>query len=255
MNAAPVPEIDPFGDVSSPLLYVMRAATERALAELVDCGIEPARPAVLVGPPGIGKSLLLHVAGKSISGGGPRAFVSYPALDTEDLCCWILDELRSPRFEDPVFAFEAYLGHLRVIGSAFLLLVDDLHLMPTETLRWLGRLVVSSKGEFRFIGSAINDPHSDEKIASLGPTCQKVLIESPMQQDESSRYVHERLHLAGATEAIRALFDRTTVAELHRLSGGIPRALNAAAARLLQPNPTTRSDPERFRNWWHVPIR
>lgn len=255
MNAIRDPEIDPFGDASSPSLYVMREATERALSELVGYGSEPARPAVLVGPPGIGKSLLLQVAGKSIDSVGSRVFVSFPSLDVENLCRWILDELRSPRFDDPVFAFEAYLGHLREIGSALLLLVDDLHLMPAETVHQLGRWVAASTGEFRLIASSISHPHCDEKITPLGPTCRKVLIKTPMQQDESLQYVRRRLELAGATDATRARFDVDTVAELHRVSGGVPRKLNVAAAQLLRRTPGVRSNSERFWKFWRTPIR
>ena len=66
MDATLEPDLDPFGDCVSPALYVMREATERALAELADCGLEPARPVVLVGPPGIGKSLLLQLTRKNL---------------------------------------------------------------------------------------------------------------------------------------------------------------------------------------------
>jgi general secretion pathway protein A len=237
VGAAPEPWIDPFGDTVSPSLYVARKATERALIELVECGTEPARPAVLLGPPGIGKTLLLRHVEESIPGIGYRVFLAYPSLDIDGLCAWIVNGLGSPRFEDPVFAFEACLAHLREVGSALLLLVDDLRAMPLETVRWLSRRALTSKGELRLIASALNDRHSLEKIAPLGPACETVLIESPMQPDESTRYVRERLELAGAPESTRARFDQTTVAELHRLSRGNPRELNAAAARLLMPHP------------------
>jgi type II secretory pathway predicted ATPase ExeA len=251
--ATPKLEIDPFGEVSGPSLYVMREATEHALAELLHCGGEPARPAVLLGPAGIGKSLLLQVAGRSIDDAGHCVFVSFPSLDTENLCRWILDQLECPRFEDPVFAFETYLGRLREIGSSLLLLVDDLHLMPTHTVHQLRRWIDNSRGEFRLIASAINDPQSYEKIAPLGPTCQQVLFKAPMQQDESSLYIKGRLDLAGAAAATRALFDRNTVAKLHRLSGGVPRELNAAAANHLRLPANGCSAPERSRKWRNTP--
>jgi type II secretory pathway predicted ATPase ExeA len=252
VDAFRAPEIDPFGEVSSPSLYVMRDATERALSELVGCGSEPA---ILVGPPGIGKSLLLQVAAKSVEGVGPCVFVSFPSLDTKNLCCWILDELRCPRFEDPVFAFEAYLAHLREIGTTLLLQIDDLHLMPAETIASLGRWVVASEGELRLIASAINDPQDGARFAPLGPACRRVAIQSPMEQEESSQYVHGRLDLAGAPEATRKRFNRSTVSKLHRVSGGVPRELNLAAAELLRAPPPPRGSAERFLKWWRSHIR
>jgi type II secretory pathway predicted ATPase ExeA len=237
VDSAPEPRIDPFGDTANPSLYVPREATERALIELVECGTEPARPAVLLGPPGIGKSLLLRRVEESIQDIEYRVFLAYPCLDTKGLCMWVLDSLRSPPFEDPVFAFEAYLAHLREVGSGLLLLIDELCAMPPDTLHWLSRYLLTSKGEFRLIASALDDPHSLERIAPLGPACETILVESPMQPEESAQYVRERLALAGVPESIRARFDQTTVAELHRLSGGNPRELNAAATRILMPHP------------------
>jgi len=240
LDATPRPPPDPFGDTVNTALYVAREATEHSLAALVVCAREPARPAVLVGPPGIGKSLLLRLAEQRLEGIGPRVFLPYACLDPDGLCTWILDRLRSPRFEDPVFAFEAYLSHLREIGSGLLLLLDDFFTMPLETVRWLGRCALNSKGELRLIASALDDPRSHERIASLGPGCETILLESPMQPGESTEYVHERLRQAGAPEAARSRFDPATVAELHRLSEGNPRELNSTAARLLIALPTVR---------------
>jgi type II secretory pathway predicted ATPase ExeA len=225
---------DPFGDTVNPSFYVPREATERILAELMDCGSEPAHPAVLVGPPGVGKSLLLRLVGKRLEGLGLRVSLVHPALDTEGLCLWILEGLGGTRFQDPVFAFEAYLAHLRESGSGILLLVDELYAMPLDSVRWLAHCVANSKGELRLIASALDEPSSAEKIALLGPACETILHGSPMYSDESQEYVRERLHHAGAPEATRALFDPSTVADLHERSGGNPRELNAAAARLLR---------------------
>jgi type II secretory pathway predicted ATPase ExeA len=141
--------------------------------------------------------------------------------------------LRSTRFQNSVFAFEAYLAHLRETGSGILLLVDDLSAMPLESVRWLARLAANSKGELRLIASASDDPASAERIALLGSACEAILHRSPMQDEESQAYVLERLRRARVSGVTRALFDPSTVAKLHDLSGGNPRELNAAAARLL----------------------
>jgi hypothetical protein len=146
---------------------------------------------------------------------------------------WVLDGLRSPEFEDPVFAFEAYLGHLRETGSCLLLLIDELSGMPLETVRWLGHLIANSKGELRLIATALENPLAYERIMPLGPACETIVLDSPMQPEESAEYLHRRLQRANAPEGIRDRFDPATVAELHRISGGNPRELNTAAVRLL----------------------
>jgi type II secretory pathway predicted ATPase ExeA len=212
---------------------VVRAATERALAALSECACEPARPAVLVGPPGTGKSLLLRLAAERLVGTHgieARAFLDYPLLDIPGLCMWVFDGIRSPHFEDPVYVFESYLGHLRAKGSSLLLVIDDLSGMPLETVNWLARHAAASKGELRLIAAALDLPSAYERIARLGPACETILMDFPMQAEESSEYVRERLRHADAPERTQARFDPATVSELHRISGGNPRELNTAAA-------------------------
>jgi type II secretory pathway predicted ATPase ExeA len=225
--------IDPFGAAVTPSFYVPREATERVLAELLECGSAMARPAVILGPPGIGKSLLLQLVARRLEGDGLHVFLAYPSLNTEDLCTWILERLDAPRFEDPVFAFEAYLCHLREAGASLLLLIDDLSEMPLETVRWLGRCLLNSKGELRLIASALDDLRYQERIVPLGPACETILLEAPMKLSESTKYLRERLNHADAPEATEARFDSATIAELHRCSGGNPREFNSAAAKLL----------------------
>ena len=232
--------IDPFGSVVAPSLYVSRDATERVLAELLDCGSEMARPAVILGPPGIGKSLLLQLVAERLAGHGPQVLLAYPRLNIEGLCTWVLDRLDGPRFEDPVFAFESYLCHLREIGSSLLLLIDDLSAMPLSTVRWLGSRALDSKGELRLIASALNDLSGQERIVPLGPACETILLETPMTLSESTKYLRERLQHAGAPEVAAARFDSATIAELHRCSVGNPREFNSAAGRLLMTLPTIR---------------
>jgi len=51
-----------------------------------------------------------------------------------------------------------------------------------------------------------------------------------LRRDETLAYIRHRLRVAGAT---RELFTRGALAELHRLSGGVPRVINVIADRTL----------------------
>ena len=67
--SSPIALPDPFGLTADPDGYVPRPATEEALAALLKTLREGRRPAALLGPPGLGKTLLQNAACSSYARG------------------------------------------------------------------------------------------------------------------------------------------------------------------------------------------
>jgi hypothetical protein len=79
---------DPFAPTADTERYLPRAASEAALAELEGALRDGATRILLHGPPGIGKTLLMHVLAKRSLSHFRLAEASYPALPPGDLCRW-----------------------------------------------------------------------------------------------------------------------------------------------------------------------
>jgi type II secretory pathway predicted ATPase ExeA len=229
---------DPFGPTANPEAYVPCEPMEAALFELVQTVRSERRAAAVSGPPGLGKTLLLHLLADRL---GPRirfVYIPYAALPPEELCTWALDLLGTQASDDPVAMLKAYGEHLRQQGSALLLLVDDAGAMPIDTARMLANLVASSDGGLRLAVASTDSPEASRAFAALGSDIHMIRLIQPMTASETRRYLEARLAMAQVPDAICAHFDEETVAALHRLSGGVPRRLNALAADVMRGIPS-----------------
>jgi len=75
----------PFGETADPDLYVPRPASDAALEALLAAARGPGQgPAVLVGPPGLGKTLLLRRAGRRLGAAWKSVYLPYAALELEE---------------------------------------------------------------------------------------------------------------------------------------------------------------------------
>ena len=228
---------EPFGFTANRATYIPREATELALAKLLDGFRGSNRVAALTGPPGLGKSLLLHLLADRVEEKFHSVFLPYGALTPEDLCAYALDRLGSPRTDDSVGVLKAYARHLKEEGSALLLLIDDAGAMPISTLRWLGDLAQKSDGSLRCVFAVTDDVNSGAVIAALPSEAAIVRLADPMTPEQTANYVEAHLAVGRVSGAVRALFDDATVTRLHELSGGVPRRLHTVAQAVLRRAP------------------
>jgi hypothetical protein len=233
---------DPFAITPDPGVYVPRAATETARKELLRSACNPANCTALIGPPGLGKTLLFHLLAEEAPEGTQTVYLPYAALPPEDLCAWALGLLGMPATDDPIGALQAFGRDLRKRESSLLMLIDDAGAMPIATARWARELVQNSGGGVRLAVAASDNATSDRTIAAIGSNVDIVHLTDPMTESETRKYIDERLALARAPDSIRARFDDRTVRILHRIAAGIPRRLHSAAAAILQEAPVATAD-------------
>lgn len=162
------PPLEALREIDRPVGDVPRDASERAAAALLACAERPDRPAALRAAPGLGKTLLLHELAARLRGPLCGVYVPNPVLEPVDLCVWALGRLGSPAWEDPISVLGAYADHLAERGGALVWLVDDAHLLPEETARWLGSVVARSRGALRLV-VAVLDGVEAKALDALGP--------------------------------------------------------------------------------------
>jgi type II secretory pathway predicted ATPase ExeA len=228
---------DPFAITPDPNVYVPRAATESARKDLLRSASNPAKTTVLIGPPGFGKTLLLHLLAEETPEDLQTVYLPYAALPPEELCGWALGLLGLPETGDPIAALQAHSRDLSERGSSLLLLIDDAGAMPVATARWAGEFVQNSSGRVRLVIAASDNATGNRTLAAIGTNFDIVHLDDPMTESETSHYIDGRLALARVPDSIRARFDDQTVRLLHRISAGIPRRLHSAAMGILQESP------------------
>ena len=137
---------DAFATTANVALYVQRDATEQALFELVRSVREEGRCAALLGPPGLGKTLLLHLLAERVSDSFDPVYVANGAMAPPELCAWVLGHRELPEADVPMAALIEHARERQAAGRPLLLLLDDVGAIPPPTLVELRRLAAASVG-------------------------------------------------------------------------------------------------------------
>jgi type II secretory pathway predicted ATPase ExeA len=224
---------DPFGLASTPSAYVPRAASERALHEL-DRALRDRRVPALLGPPGLGKTLLLQRIAARVGHRVRPIYVPYSPLSISELCALALGLAERPPSPDPVAALLNHSRELRLQRSGLLLLIDDAGALPVETAEALVGLVEASRGALSVALAAIDSEESARVCAAFGDLLETIPLTEVMSEEETLDYVERRLAIADAPPELRAAFDEDTVMDLHAASEGVPRRLNVAAQAIVR---------------------
>lgn len=194
--------------------------------------------ALLVAESGCGKSTTLRLFAKSLDAGsyhvlstslttvGPFGLISHLAA---------LSGLRSSRFKGDTAA--AFIAHLRGLPKRTVLLVDEAHLMPDDSLEDLRLLTAGDfdrKSPFALVlvGQPLLRERLDEpQHYSLAQRIGVRLRLRPLSETEMPAFIDRHLRAAGAK---KNLFEPDSVSALFQHTRGVPRLVqNLALAAML----------------------
>jgi type II secretory pathway predicted ATPase ExeA len=233
-------ERTPFGKRIAARDLFARPAHAEAVARINFCVAESAL-GVVTGDVGAGKTVAARAA---VAGLDPTRhqviYIANPAFGTRGLYVTIVRALGGePRYQRAelmvqaadLLAAEEAERHRRVV-----LIVDEAHLLEPAQLEEL-RLLTNAEMDSAsaFAGILLGQPTLNRQLrmGTFAALDQRIVTRYAvrgMDIGESAAYLRHHLALAGRTEP---LFADDAIARLHRVSGGLPRALNNAATAAL----------------------
>jgi type II secretory pathway predicted ATPase ExeA len=230
--------VDPFAPTADPAAYIPREVTEKALAQLEHGFRHGRRVQVISGPPGVGKTLLVHVLAERLAGDFRTLYLPYASLAFGELCGWILGLLGEPAGH---FPDRELLGSARAstaLGRPLLLLVDEASSIPPESAEGLAGLVREGDGALRLLLVPIDEARAGRVLAVLARDVAELRISTPLSLEEAEHYVRTRLVRAGTPFELQRRFDAGLVRRLLRASGGNPQRLQQLSGEVLRGNLT-----------------
>lgn len=195
--------------------------------------------ALLCGPGGIGKTLLLDTIARQLSQEfEPVCRIVFPSMSSEQLVRYIGDQVdeasqgRPAEMAQDLGRLEKFLQHNLELGKHAVLFVDEAHLLERndllETLRLLLNLAADqASGEAAWTLVLVGQPmllSQVERYHALDERLSVKCLLSRFMLDETTAYIQHRLRKAGA-EA-EAIFDDPAVERIHELTEGVPRRIN-----------------------------
>jgi general secretion pathway protein A len=230
----------PFEGGADPRFYFPAETHQAALLKL-RYAIENRRSgSLLVGPAGVGKTLLTNILHKTLGEQfQPFIHLVFPRMSPAELLAYLAGELvgkaangdghaLTPGVDQSLRRIQAFLAENVKRGRHAILIVEEAHLLgdasSLETFRLLmnfeseGRpcLTLLLSGQPGIIPILQRTPQLDERLAV------KCLLR-PLRLEETSGYVAHRLKIAGAQPSI---IPQKAISTLHTLSRGIPRQIN-----------------------------
>lgn len=229
----------PFGKTPDPsFLYESRQHRE-ALARL-EYAVDEKELALLVGDIGSGKTTLSRALIDRIGDSRPVILLINPRMTPMQLLRQIAKglELEPLRFRNEVLdQLHTKLYELFEEKREPVLIIDEAQLIPSKATFDEIRLLTNFQLDDQNLLSVVlvGQPELEERLdrAAYAPLRQRIGMRyslGPLSLQETTEYIEHRIRVAGG---VQNPFDETAMAEMHALSGGIPRLINTLATTAL----------------------
>ena len=120
------------------------------------------------------------------------------ALDPATAAAELVLQATGSRPREPLFAFAAYLMHLRARSERLVVVIDDLDSIPPRLAQWLREMLDSSDGTLRALASAADEAAVERGTKRLGLALVRPVRQAPVLEPR-------RWWLGAATAALVAL--------------------------------------------------
>lgn len=236
---------NPFDLTPDPTCFVPTKGHNEALAALY-YGVRQHKGFVVVtGEVGTGKTMLLRCLlgllkeSKDVA----YAYIFNGRLSPTEFLQYILSDFGLPASGkskcDLLLDLSRFLVSRGSRKMTTVLIVDEAHHLSADILeevRLLTNLETTDDKLLQIV--LVGQPELDEKLDSheLRQLKQRIAVRtqlSPLDADETTRYVKQRLQIAGAASYHDQLFDEQAIEAVYRYSQGLPRLINTICENAL----------------------
>ena len=236
---------NPFELTPDPTCFVPTKLHNEALAALHYSIRRHKGFAVLTGEVGTGKTLLLRclIGLLKESKDVAYAYIFNGRLSPTEFLQYILSDFGLPvsgkNKSDLLFGLGQFLVSRGSRKMTTVLIVDEAHHLSAdllEEIRLLSNLETDDDKLLQIV--LVGQPELDEKLDSvdLRQLKQRIAVRAQLgslDADEATRYIHQRLQIAGGNSCNSPLFSAQTIAAVYRHSRGLPRLINTICENAL----------------------